>query len=261
MTKQRGRGGKRGRKAKKGMGGKRDMVYKEEGQEYGQITKLLGNGTATVMCIDGRPRLGIICGRMKNRVWIQVNDIVLVSLREFEDGGKKCDIIYKYFAEEAKQLKALGELPDETVIEDRPKEDEINLVYEQGEQEQEEEEEDDDDDLPPEDSDDEVYLKEKALVLEGKYGKKPQKPVEESDSDDEEEDKGTNKAAKPEPEKGGKKGPIGNVKPAPGKDDKKAVAKVDSKKNAQQKKKDVKKKQAGGDDSGSEDSKDKLDDI
>ena len=79
MTKQRGRGGKRGRKGKKGMGGKRDMVFKEEGQEYGQITKLLGNGTATVMCIDGRPRLGVICGRMKNRVWIQPNDIVLVS--------------------------------------------------------------------------------------------------------------------------------------------------------------------------------------
>lgn len=241
------------------MGSKRDMVYKEEGQEYGQITKLLGNGTATVMCIDGRPRLGVICGRMKNRVWIQVNDIVLVSLREFEDGGKKCDIIYKYFSEEAKQLKVMGELPDETVIEDRPKEEnEINLVYEEGEQDQEEEEEEDEDDLPPEDSDDEVYLKERALVKEGKFGKKQQIEEEEEESEEEEKDKAPAKGGKEKVDTT-KKAPIGNVKPV-AKEDKKAAMKVDSKKVAQQKKKDTKKKQTGGG-SDSEDSHDKLDDI
>lgn len=243
------------------MGSKRDMVFKEEGQEYGQILKMLGNGTATVACFDGRPRLGVICGRMKNRTWINPNDIVLVSLREFEDGGKKCDIIYKYFSEEAKQLKAMGELPDETVIEDRPKEEnEINLVYEEGEQDQDEEEEDDDDDLPPEDSDDEVYLKERALVRDGKYGKKQKWEESEEEEESQEEQKDVKKGGKPEPTKPGSKAPIGNVLPSSWKEEKKVIAKADSKKNAQQKKKDAKKKQTGGD-SDSEDSKDKLDDI
>jgi initiation factor 1A len=37
-------------------------------------------------------------------------DIVLVSLRDFQDG--KCDVILKYNADEARQLKAMGQLPD-----------------------------------------------------------------------------------------------------------------------------------------------------
>jgi hypothetical protein len=35
---------------------------------------------------------------------------VLVSLRDFQDG--KCDVILKYNADEARQLKAMGQLPD-----------------------------------------------------------------------------------------------------------------------------------------------------
>jgi translation initiation factor 1A len=46
---------------------------------------------------------------MRKRVWINVGDIVLVSLREFQDS--KADIIWKYTPDEARQLKAYGELP------------------------------------------------------------------------------------------------------------------------------------------------------
>ena len=43
-------------------------------------------------------------------VWISGNDIVMVSLRDFQD--EKCDIILKYFPEEVKQLKNLKEIPE-----------------------------------------------------------------------------------------------------------------------------------------------------
>ena len=46
---------------------------------------------------------------MRKRVWINVGDIVLVSLREFQDN--KADIIWKYTPDEARSLKAYGELP------------------------------------------------------------------------------------------------------------------------------------------------------
>lgn len=225
------------------MASKRELAFKEAGQEYAQVKKLLGNGSANVACFDGRDRLGVICGRMKNRVWIQVGDILLVSLREFEEGGKKCDIIYKYFSEEAKQLKALGELPDTTQIEERTKEeDDIQLVWEEGEQDQEDEEEDDDEDLPPSDSDDEYYNEDDEESEEEEVEKKPEEEV------------------KPVPVQTGKK-PIGNVK-APAKTEEKKVApsKVDAKKAAQNRKKQQFKKETGGD-SSSEDSKDALDDI
>ena len=47
---------------------------------------------------------------MKNRVWIRAGDLVLVSLREFEDD--KGDIILKYHPEEHRELKKKGELPE-----------------------------------------------------------------------------------------------------------------------------------------------------
>ena len=46
---------------------------------------------------------------MRNRVWVGANDVVLCSLREFED--RKCDITLKYMVEEIKKLKAEGERP------------------------------------------------------------------------------------------------------------------------------------------------------
>ena len=56
--------------------------------------------------------MGTIRGAMKNRVWINTGDIVLIGLREFGSEDDKCDIIMKYFDEEAKELQELGEIPD-----------------------------------------------------------------------------------------------------------------------------------------------------
>ena len=60
--------------------------------------------------------MGTIRGAMKNRVWINGGDIVLVGLREFGSEDDKCDIIMKYFDEEARELQELGEIPDHVKI-------------------------------------------------------------------------------------------------------------------------------------------------
>ena len=59
--------------------------------------------------------MGTIRGAMKNRVWIGSGDILLISLRDFGD-DLKCDIILKYFDEEAKELQELEEIPDHIKI-------------------------------------------------------------------------------------------------------------------------------------------------
>lgn len=51
---------------------------------------------------------------MRKRVWVNAGDIILVSLRDFQDS--KADVIAKYSAEEARTLKAYGELPEATKI-------------------------------------------------------------------------------------------------------------------------------------------------
>ena len=63
-----------------------------------------------VNCIDGVKRMCTIRGSLKNRVWINQGDIVLLGLRDF--GDDKADVILKYYEEEAKELKELGEIPE-----------------------------------------------------------------------------------------------------------------------------------------------------
>ena len=115
MPRGRGKGGNKRKKGKNiQQGEKRDLVYKEDGQEYGQIMRLLGNGRVEVNCFDGQKRICTIRGRMRNRVWINAGDIILVSLREF--GDEKADVIHKYYPEEAYELQDLGEIPENIAI-------------------------------------------------------------------------------------------------------------------------------------------------
>ena len=56
MPKNKGRGGKNYRKGKNQVETKRELVFKEEETEYGQVTKILGNGRVEVNCFDGKKR-------------------------------------------------------------------------------------------------------------------------------------------------------------------------------------------------------------
>jgi translation initiation factor 1A len=99
------------------------LVFREDGQEYAQVVKMLGNGRLEALCFDGEKRLAHIRGKMRKKVsvhcrcvhdlfcltdalhqvWINQGDIVLLSLREFQDG--KADVIVKYTADEARNCK------------------------------------------------------------------------------------------------------------------------------------------------------------
>jgi translation initiation factor 1A len=71
---------------------------------------MLGNGRCECFCFDGVTRLGHIRGKMRKKVWITAGDIVLVAKRDFQD--EKVDIVHKYSADEARNLKQYGELPE-----------------------------------------------------------------------------------------------------------------------------------------------------
>nr|PVC50671.1 translation initiation factor eIF-1A [Theileria orientalis] len=115
MPKNKGKGGKNRRRGKNdNEGEKRELVFKMEDQEYAQVLRMLGNGRLEAYCFDGTKRLCHIRGKMRKRVWVNAGDIILVSLRDFQDS--KADVIAKYSAEEARTLKAYGELPEATKI-------------------------------------------------------------------------------------------------------------------------------------------------
>lgn len=75
---------------------------------------MLGNGRLEALCFDGEKRLAHIRGKMRKKVWINQGDIILLSLRDYQD--EKGDVIMKYTADEARSLKAYGELPEHAKI-------------------------------------------------------------------------------------------------------------------------------------------------
>ena len=89
---------------------KKELILKDEGQEYAIVIRSLGNGRIEVNCFDGVTRLAHMRGNLKRKkIFINLGDIILVSLRDYQD--TKADVIHKYSADEARKLKTMGELP------------------------------------------------------------------------------------------------------------------------------------------------------
>jgi len=127
MPKNKGKGGKNRRRGKnENENEKRELVFKEDGQEYAQVTKMLGNGRLEATCFDGTKRLCHIRGKLRKKVWINGGDIILVGLRDYQDG--KADVILKYSADEARNLKAYGELPESAKINEETGEDQDDNI-------------------------------------------------------------------------------------------------------------------------------------
>merc|ERR1719483_1526498 len=66
------------------------------------------------MCFDGVKRLCHIRGKLRKKVWINQSDIILVGLRDYQDA--RADVILKYSADEARNLKSYGEFPETVKI-------------------------------------------------------------------------------------------------------------------------------------------------
>merc|ERR1712071_732657 len=60
------------------------------------------------MCFDGIKRLCHIRGELRKKVWINQGDIILVGLRDYQDAK----------ADEARNLKTYGEIPDSVKVTD-----------------------------------------------------------------------------------------------------------------------------------------------
>ncbi len=83
------------------------MVYPGEGEVLGVVTKLLGFDRIMVKCQDGKERLCRIRGKMKRRVWIRENDVVLVSPWDFQS-DTRADVTWRYTHGQAENLRRKG---------------------------------------------------------------------------------------------------------------------------------------------------------
>jgi translation initiation factor 1A len=121
MPKNKGKGGKTRRKGKKNYEEVHNtrITYREDGQEYAYVIKMLGNGRLEAFCynsnknlnIVGKIRLCNIRGSMRKRVWIIPGDTILVGLRSFQDS--RADVIHKYSTDDVHILKNRGYIPND----------------------------------------------------------------------------------------------------------------------------------------------------
>ena len=74
-----------------------------------------------------KEKICLIRGKMRKRNWININDIVVVSIREFEK--EKGDIIHKYNSDESQTLKLLKKIPNIDVCNKKDSTEDVNFTY------------------------------------------------------------------------------------------------------------------------------------
>lgn len=111
-------GGKHYKKSKHGGTFTPAFIDRQPDQLYARIIKVLGNMNVLAYCNDNKTRVCHIRGSMRKKVWINIGDIVLVSLRDFNQDPKetsksdadKGDIVAKYDTEHLNKLKKMPDI-------------------------------------------------------------------------------------------------------------------------------------------------------
>ena len=86
-----------------------ELPIPKENEVLGIAEKLLGNDRIKVKCQDGNTRICRIRGTMKRKIWIRLNDIVLISLWDFQTETRG-DIVWRYKDNQVDWLKKRGYL-------------------------------------------------------------------------------------------------------------------------------------------------------
>ncbi len=75
---------------------------------FAVVTDMLGKNRVRLRCNDGEERMGRIPGRMRKRVWIREDDVVLAEPWDWQD--EKADVTWRYTRQDADQLRREGHI-------------------------------------------------------------------------------------------------------------------------------------------------------
>lgn len=78
----------------------------------GIIEQRLGGNKMLVNCLDGKTRNCRVPGRLRRKLWLRPNDVVIIEPWEL-DGDKRGDVIFKYRLNQVDWLKKNGYLKTE----------------------------------------------------------------------------------------------------------------------------------------------------
>jgi len=87
----------------------KEIRIPEEGEMFGRVLKMLGGENVMIKCTDGLTRRGRIRGKLKRRVWIRDNDIVIIAPWDFKE-KERGDIVWRFTLPQVDWLKQNGHI-------------------------------------------------------------------------------------------------------------------------------------------------------
>ena len=88
----------------------KEIRLPEEGELFGRVLKIMGGEHVMVKCTDGITRRGRIRGKLKRRVWIRDNDIVIIAPWDFK-ATEMGDIVWRFTLPQVEWLKEKSHVP------------------------------------------------------------------------------------------------------------------------------------------------------
>ncbi len=82
----------------------KEIRLPEEGELFGRVLKMMGGENVMIKCADNVTRRGRIRGKLKRRVWIRDNDIVIIAPWDFND-KERGDIVWRFTLPQVQWLK------------------------------------------------------------------------------------------------------------------------------------------------------------
>jgi translation initiation factor 1A len=92
----------------------KELVLPEQGELLGKVVKLSGGDLLLVKCTDGQTRLCRIRGKLKRRMWIRENDVVLIAPWDFDN--KRADVVWRYIKAHADWLATNNYLTEDLTV-------------------------------------------------------------------------------------------------------------------------------------------------
>ena len=83
----------------------------KKNEVIGILDQRLGGNKMMISCLDGKKRNCRVPGRLRRKLWLRPNDVVIVEMWELDKD--KGDVIYKYRPNQVEWLKQNGYLKTE----------------------------------------------------------------------------------------------------------------------------------------------------
>ena len=88
----------------------KEIRLAEEGEMYGSVIQLLGSDQGLVKRTDDITRRGRIRGKLKRRIWIRDNDVVVIAPWDFKE-TERGDIVWRFTLPQVDWLKDNDHIP------------------------------------------------------------------------------------------------------------------------------------------------------